>query len=103
MFTIVTSITGQAGGLTSKEEEDTPLHAAEHGHEALANDEGEEHVHGHIEGACGCANLQRLDLTAHTINKCQCSIQQWEAYRTCLVHKVQCMLRDTPENVGSQA
>lgn len=36
-------------GLTSKEEEDTPLHAAEHGHEALSNDKGEEHVHGHIE------------------------------------------------------
>ena len=59
------------GGLTSKEEEDTPLHTAEHGHKALANDKGEEHVHGHIEGAGGCANLQRLNLTTHTINICQ--------------------------------
>ena len=52
-------------GLTSKEEEDTPLHAAKHGDEALANDEGEEHVHGHVEGASRCTHLQRLDLTAH--------------------------------------
>ena len=56
------------GELTSKEEEDTPLHAAEHGHEALADDKGEEHVHGHIEGAGGCSYLQRLNLTAHTTN-----------------------------------
>lgn len=43
--------------LTSKEEEDTPLHAAEHGDEALANDEGEQHVDSHVEGAGSSTGL----------------------------------------------
>ena len=50
--------------LTSKEEEDPPLHGAQHGHEALSNDKGEQHVHGHIEGASSCPGLKGLNLTA---------------------------------------
>ena len=52
--------------LTSKEEEDSPLHGAKHGDKALPNDECEEHVHSHIEGARSSTDLQRLNLTAST-------------------------------------
>ena len=67
---------GHSGGmLTSEEEEDTPLHAAQHGDEALANDKGEEHVDGHVEGASCCTCLQRLDLTAGNMSeRHECSI-----------------------------
>lgn len=50
--------------LTSKEEEHSISHGAEHGGEALSNDEGEQHVAGHIDCGAGSACLQWLNLTA---------------------------------------
>ena len=76
--------------LTSKEEEDTPLHAAQHGHEALPNDEGEKHVHGHIEGASSCTDLQGLNFTAHSTKPCQSyCVSHFDAQGSC-VSMVQC-------------
>ena len=52
--------------LTSKEEEHSVFHGAEHGGEALSDDEGEEHVAGHVDSRSRSACLQRLDLTVQT-------------------------------------
>ena len=49
---------------TCEEEEDAVAHGAQHGGEALANDEGEQHVDRHVDSGAGSARLQGLDLSA---------------------------------------
>jgi len=52
------------GVCTCKEEEDTVSHGAEHSSEALADDESEQHVDGHIDSSARSARLQGLNLPA---------------------------------------
>ena len=52
---------------TCEEEEDAVAHGAQHGGEALADDEGEEHVGGHVDPSACSARLQGLDLPAAVV------------------------------------
>ncbi len=49
---------------TCEEEEDAPAHGAEHGREALADDEREQHVDRHVDAGTSGARLQGLNLPA---------------------------------------
>ena len=50
--------------LTGEEEEDSELHAAQHGQEALPDDEGEQQVDEDVQRLAGAAGVQRVDLPA---------------------------------------
>lgn len=54
-----------AEGPTCKEVEDSPLHLAQHGQEALTNHKGQQEVDHGVECSAGRACVQRLDLGAH--------------------------------------
>ena len=57
---------GRREGRACEEEENAVAHGAEHGGEALADDEGEEHVGGHVDASASSARLQGLDLPAQS-------------------------------------
>ena len=47
---------------SARELRTSPLHGAQHGHKALPNDKGEDHIGGHVHGGARSACLQRLHL-----------------------------------------